>query len=96
MLVETPMNIDPQSWAAWKNDPVTKEVMKALQQERDEMAQWLLEGRTLEQQDGFKAALETAKAVGVVYGFDAALIGVEEALQIQWEEARRKKIEGGE
>lgn len=91
MLVNTIMDIHPASWEAWKNDPVTREVMKAL---RVELAEWetpLREGDTLLHPG--REVVQTAKAVGVIYGLDCILIGVEEALRMQWEEAKKARLE---
>ena len=75
--------IDAASWLSWKKDRTTQIILAALVAERDEWAARLLEGETL---IPGREAVETAKSVGIIYGLDCTLIGVEETLKRQWEE----------
>ena len=90
MLTNHPFNITPGEWDSWKNDPITKKVMAGLADEREMWHRDLIEGDTLKA--GQEIAM-TAKAVGVLYGLDAVLIGVEEILLAQWAQARKGREE---
>ncbi len=75
--------VDPTSWLSWKKDRTTQILLAALSAERDEWAARLLEGETL---IPGREGVETAKSVGIIYGLDCILIGLEETLKRQWEE----------
>lgn len=61
--------------------------------EREEWARRLLEGDVL---DSGNIIAETGKAIGVLYGLDFFLLGIEEALHLQWQEAEDKRKEAEE
>ena len=90
MLTDTPIEIAPEYWMRWKQDPVTLEIFRVLGLEREEWVRLLVEGDTLILG---QEAVNTAKAVGAIYGLDALLIGLEEVLRSQWEDAKLKKEE---
>ena len=71
MYTDSPIDIVPEHWVRWRQDPVTQEVFKVLQMELEMWVDALLEGRTLEQKD---VAAATAKAVGIVQGLKVILI----------------------
>lgn len=91
MLGHKYIEIDAASWMRWLEDPVTQAVFTAVQDERDDWARRLLEGDTLTKAG--QEVAETAKAVGVVYGCDILLIGLQEVLREQWEEDKKKMLE---
>lgn len=84
------IDITAGEWDGWKNDPITRKVMAALAYEREDWHVGLVEGDTLVPG---QEVVRTAKAVGILYGLDAMLIGVEEVLRRQWEEDRLKELE---
>ena len=88
MLTESNLEISPQDWLDWKKDRRTQEVFRVAQLERSEWANRLLEGDVL---DSGNIIAETGKAVGVLYGLDFFLVGIEEALRLQWQEAEERK-----
>lgn len=84
------IGLDPNSWRIWKDDPVTQKIMQALSWEREEWANKLLEGDTLIPGQEVK---ETAKAVGIIYGLDFVLVGLEDMLREEWDDLKRKEQE---
>lgn len=93
ILTDYPFNISPGEWNGWKNDPITQKVIAGLLAEREDWHRGLVEGDTLTPGQEIS---QTAKAVGILYGLDAFLVGVEEVLRQQWEDQRRKETEGDE
>ena len=84
--------VDAADWLSWKKDRTTQIILAALSAERDEWAARLLEGETL---IPGREAVETAKSVGIIYGLDCILIGLEETLKRQWEEETADGGDGG-
>ncbi len=84
------IGLDPNSWRIWKDDPVTQKIMQVLSWEREEWANKLLEGDTLIPGQEVK---ETAKAVGIIYGLDFVLVGLEDMLREEWDDLKRKEQE---
>jgi len=82
-MLYTGIKISPSDWLAWKKDRITQEIILALVAERLEWVNRLVEGETL---SPGREGVETAKAVGIIYGLDCLLEGVEETLKRQWEE----------
>lgn len=85
MILFGPISISPSDWLDWKKSPITQEILSALHREREEWATILINGDTL---TAGKEIAETARAVGVIYGLDCMLVGVEEVLREQWEEKK--------
>ena len=83
MILFGPISLSPSDWLDWKKSPVTQEILSALTREREEWLNRLVGGDTL---ITGREAVETARAVGVIYGLDCMLIGIEEVLREQWEE----------
>jgi hypothetical protein len=90
MQIDSPIEIAPEHWMRWKQDPVTREVFRVLQIELEVWADALLEGRSL---DSTNIAAATAKMVGAVQGLKVVLFDLELVLQEQWEEQKREKEE---
>lgn len=84
------LQVSPGDWQIWKNLPMTQEVLRAVKLERDELAQRLVEGRSLDRLGG--EIVDTARLVGAIYGLDFLLEGIEERLLGQWEELREEEI----
>ena len=79
------LEITPAEWLDWKKGFVTQSVFATLSKEREEWATNLVNGNTLIQG---KEVVDTARTVGVIYGLDCILIGLEELLREQWEEKK--------
>jgi hypothetical protein len=87
-MLFTPIQISPAAWLSWKNNPETREIMSVLAAEREEWVKRLTEGDTL---IPGQEVIDTAKAVGIIYGLDCLLIGIEEVLKRQWEEKEEEQ-----
>jgi hypothetical protein len=91
MLTNTTIEISPEHWMRWKQDPVTIEVFRVLHTDLEVWITQLVEGYTLES-TGQEVAL-TAKAVGAVAGLKTILVDLEMELREQWEEQKREREE---
>jgi hypothetical protein len=80
------LEISPEEWLDWKKGFVTQAVFAALTAERNEYANRLVDGETLVHQGRIVA--ETAKTVGIIYGLDCILVGLDELLRERWAENR--------
>jgi hypothetical protein len=89
MLLEAQLQVElsPIQWQDWLKDPVTQEIFRVLQVEREEWVRRLAEGDVLKWQPGTEIK-ETAHAVGVIRGLDDILSGIQEQLRMQWDEAQ--------
>jgi hypothetical protein len=96
MLPDSVIQLSSSEFFDWLQKGATKEVFRALQLERGYWTDRLLSGDTLTQTG--REALETAKAVGIVYGLDCILVGLEARLREQWgeEAAQLVAVETGE
>ena len=79
------LEISPEEWLDWKKGFVTQAVFAALTAERNEHADRLVSGETLIQG---RTVAETAKTVGIIYGLDCILVGLDELLRERWTENR--------
>jgi hypothetical protein len=91
MLTDTPIDISPEHWTRWKQDPITVEIFRVLHLDLEVWATQLVEGYTLEQ-PGQEIA-NTAKAVGAIAGLKTILVDMEIELREQWENMKREREE---
>lgn len=88
------IQIGPSEWGLWKQNPVTQEVFRALEEIRQDYIDYLINGEFLRRD----AKVDGATAVGTVKGINVTLGGIEELLREQWREAEQRKEDarGGE
>lgn len=76
------MEITKEQFAEWRNSAVTKEVMKLIEEQRDDIVAFLANGGTLNK----SATISTDFVVGRIQGLN-------ELLNIEYEESTEEKRE---